>query len=174
MTRFGRPAGRFFGVKDEQRRIDRDMELYQTTYGTVVAWYFLDRSQTVVDDIYDEGFVEGGKAFDGPHPIPVLAAVPTQGQDAEDDRGFATYDSVTLQLSFEQARRARLSGDLVRDRERHLHDRFVFRERVFDVKDIQMSGHFDPTNRDTVIRIVAEQVRPDELVDSAAFSHWSA
>lgn len=176
MTRFGRPHGRFFSVRKEQRRIDRALDLYQGTYGTEVDWYFLVRGEggTVIDDTYDEGLVTGGKAFDGPHRIPVLSARALQGQEGADDQGFAVFDHVTLKLSYEQARRAGLSIDLIERREEHLHDRFVWRKRVFDVLAIQTAGHFDPNNRDVTILVQATQLRDDELVDSPEFQEYYA
>lgn len=172
---FTRPKGRFFRVNDELRRMDRAMEAEQQVHGTYVQWYFFDHEHTVMDDIYDEGFVSGGKRYDGPHRMPVMSASTAQGQDDnQGDQGFSTWDVVTLRLAFEQARRAGLSVDLVRDRERHLHDRFVYRDRVFDVTDIQSSGHFDPASRDTTFHVVGMQLRPDELVDSPDFASFSA
>lgn len=171
---FGRPRGRFFSTRDEMRRMDRDIELFQSTYGTEVAWYFYRAGASTIDDIYDEGSVTGGKVYDGPVRIPVLSAVPTQGREENDDQGFATYDHITLRLSFEQARKAGFSGNLVQDREQHLLDRFVFRARVFEVNEIQLAGHFDASNRDMVFSIAATQVRPDELVDSPSFAQYSA
>lgn len=171
---FGRPRGRFFSTRDELRRINRDVELYQETYGTEVGWYFYQASETVQDDIYDEGSVAGGKRYDGPHRMPVISAVPAQGPENPDDQGFATWDHVTLRIGFEQARKAGLDPDLIANRESHLLDRFVFRNRVFDVDSIQTAGHFDASNRDTVLEVNATQLRPDELVDSPDFARWSA
>lgn len=172
---FGRPRGRFFTVKDEKRRIDRDMELFQAVHGTTVQWYFLDEEHTVHDDIYDEGFVEGGKSYNGPTPIPVLSAQAQQGQETNsDDTGFAVYDRVTLRIAYEQARRAGLDPELTKYREGRLHDRFVWRGRVFDVESVQTRGHFEQTSADTTILVIGVQLRPDELVDSEAFAEYSS
>lgn len=172
--RFGRRRGRFFGVRDEQRRINRGLELYQSEYGTEVEWWFLHVEDTVIDDTYDEGDILGGKAFDGPHRMPVLAALTRQGQEMADDQGFAVFDHVTLKLSYEQARRAGLSLNLINRREEHLHDRFVWRDRVYDVEAIQTSGHFDQTSRDMTILVQATQLRDDELIDSPEFQKYYA
>lgn len=172
--RFGRPGGRFFGTKDEYRRLDRDIELHQQVYGTDVEWWFLEHAGhgTVVDDIYDEGFVEGGKGFAGPARIPVLSAIAQQGNEQEGDAGFASLDRVTLRMSYEQVRRAGLDLDLVANREQHLHDRFVFRGRVFDVEGIQSAGHFDPAARDVTLHVTGRQLRTDELYDSPVFQAY--
>lgn len=170
---FNRPRGRFFGVKDERRRIDAGMEDYQQVYGTEVLWFFLDVATTQVDDIYDEGFVGGGRSYIGPLRIPVLSAVPAQGEEEAAEGGYASYDHMTLVMSYEQVRRAGLDRNLVQDRELRQLDRFVFRNRVFDVDAVQTSGHFEQASADTVLRVEATQLRPDELVDSAAFARWS-
>lgn len=174
-TRFGRPHGRFFSVRAEQRRLDRDLEQFQQVYGTEVDWYFLLAvgQGTVLNDVYDEGDVlGGGKAYDGPRRVPVLSAQTRQGQETSEDQGFYTVDHVTLRLSFEQARRAGLEIDLIANREAHIHDRFVWRRRVFDVMGIQTAGHFDPTNRDVTIVVQGTQLRADELVDSPIFQPY--
>lgn len=168
---FGRPRGRFFSTRDELERIGRDVELYQQAYGTEVDWWFLDEDHrdgtgTVTDDIYDEGFVESGKRYDGPRRIPVVSAVTVQGQENGGDAGFAVTDEVVLRLSYDQARRAGLDIDIVQNREQRLHDRFAFRGRIFDVEAIQSSGHFDAANRDTMLNVRGRQLRFDELYDS--------
>lgn len=173
-----RPNGRFFSVRDEQRRIDRGMEAFQHVYGTSVGWFFYVSSASAIDDIYDEADLSTeGKVYRGPQRLPVLAAVPTQGIESTDDVGFSSYDEVMLRVSLEQARGAGFTwsaDDFIRDRERFLLDRFIFRSRVFDVIDVQSSGHFDDSSRDTVFRVTGKQLRPDELVDSPSFSQYSA
>jgi hypothetical protein len=173
-TRYGRVAGRFFGTRDELRRLDRGLELYQQVHGTEVDWFFLEHPGhgTLLDDIYDEGFVESGKRFRGPRRIPVLSAVVTQGQEETGDQGFITFDRVVLRLSYEQARKAGLDLDLVANREERLHDRFVFRRRVFDVESVQTAGHFEPSNRDVTLHVVGRQLRFDELYDSPDFREY--
>ncbi len=173
-TRFGRPHGRFFSVRKEELRLNHALEQYQGVYGTEVQWYFLLKqgAGTVVDDVYDEGSVIGGKAYDGPHRVPVMAAQVRQGQAESDDQGMSTFDNVTLKLSYEQARRAGLDVNLINNRETHLHDRFVWRRRVFDVGSIQTAGHFDQNSTDMTILVQATQVRPDELVDSPIFQGY--
>jgi hypothetical protein len=170
-TRFGRRSGRYFPVKYEQARIDRDMELHQDVYGSVVFWFFYLEQQSTFDEIYDEGAVAGGKAYQTPPlRLPVIEAVPAQGQGSRDDQGFSTYDTVRLRVSYEQARRAGFDPDLVGQREDRLQDRFVYRDRAFEVTDIQTSGHFDPQSTDMVFSVEGRQLRPDELVDSPAFA----
>lgn len=179
--RFGRTRGRFFDTRDEEQRIDRALAQYQQVYGTEVLWYFLRApddpiniasSGTVVHDVYDEGLVTGGKSYDGPHRMPVMSAQALQGQDVEhDDQGMATWDHVTLKLSYEQARKVGIDLDLVENREAHIHDRFVWRKRLFDVEAIQTSGHFDQSARDMTILVQGVQLRSDEFIDSPQFEN---
>lgn len=176
-ARFTRPQGRFFRTRDEYTRLDEGLQTHQEQVGTRVLWYFLEHAghgpdATVVDDIYDEGLVTSGKAFHGPFSIPVLSAVVAQGQEEPDDTGFAVTDRMVLRLSYEQARRAGLDLDLTANREERLHDRFVYRRRVFDVEAIQTSGHFDPTDRDVTISVTGRQLRSDELYDSSQFQEY--
>ncbi len=176
-SRFTRPEGRFFRTRDEYTRLDEGLQTHQQQVGTRVLWYFLEHpgggpDSTLVDDIYDEGLVTAGKAFHGPFHIPVLSVVTAQGQEQSGDTGFATYDRAVLRLSYEQARRAGLDLDLAANREERLHDRFVWRRRVFDVEAIQTSGHFDPTDRDVTISVTGRQLRTDELYDSPQFQEY--
>lgn len=169
---FGRPRGRFFSVRDEQRRIDRDMELYQNVYGTEMLWFFYVPTATTYDDVYDEGSVTSGKSYSAPLRVPVLSAQTSQANEQADDQGFATYDRVQLRMSYDQVRRAGLDRDLVANREKHLLDRFVWRGRVYDVETITTAGHFDPASLDMVLYVAGVQLRPDELVDSPAFAAY--
>lgn len=183
VSRFGRPRGRFFSTRDEMQRMDRAMEIQQQVFGDEVEWYFhLPRVEegwvdgSVSDDIYDEGLVtsgDGGKRYDGPLRIPVLGINVAQGQEVNDDQGFATYDHVKFTASYEQLRRAGLDRDLIGNREEHLHDRFVWRDRVFDVESIQTSGHFEHSGRDMTVLVTANQVRSDELYDSPIFAKYA-
>jgi hypothetical protein len=172
---FGRPRGRFFSTKDEHERLNRGMELFQNVHGTEVDWWFFEHigaTKTVVDDIYDEGLITGGKKYHGPRRIPVLSAMHRQGEELNDDRGMQTFDHVTLRVSYEQARRAGLDLDVLANREELLHDRFVLRGRVFDVESIQTAGQFDSPMTPTVMHVTATQVRDDELYDSKEFQRY--
>lgn len=172
--RFGRPRGRFFRVKDEHERINRGMELFQSVHGTFVDWWFFEEPDhgTVLHDVYDEGLVEGGKHYRGPRRLPVMSVMHRQGEELNDDRGLATYDHITLRVSYDQARDAGLDLDLLANREDRLHDRIVWRGRVFDVESVQTAGDFDTAALPTTIHITATQLRDDELYDSPDFQPY--
>lgn len=173
--RFDRARGRFFSVRDERARMDRAMELQQEVFGTTILWYVFEHEGhgTVIDDIYDEGLVTGGKSYDSPLEVRVLGVNTAQGQETNDDQGLATYDHIRVVASYKTLRDAGVAIDLTANREGHLHDRIVWRRRVFDVEGIQTSGHFDPTNEDMTVLVTATQVRNDELFDSPVFQEYA-
>ena len=169
--------GRFFPPKYETRRIDRDVELHQRAFGTTVQWYFFDVEDTVIDDLYDEGAdtaVTGGRRWKGPITVPVLSAVRQEGIKVASDDGMYTLDTIDLRLSHEQARRVGLLPNMDQNTELHLRDRIVYDNRVFGLRNIQVTGQFEGSGHDVMVRILGVQLRPDELVNDPDFKKWSA
>lgn len=136
-----------------------------------------DPESSVFDSLYDEGSQStdgnGGKKFRPLYNLPVLSAHDAQGAESTDDQGLATYDRVILRLSFEQARRAGLSPGLIATRDEDLLDRFVYRSKVFDVRQITTQGHVSSQD-DLVVVVTGVEIRPDELEDSSVFSRYTS
>ncbi len=169
--------GRFFPPKYDMRRQDRDIELHQRAFGMVVQWYFFNVEDSVIDDLYDEGAdtpVTGGRRWRGPLPVPVLSAVRQEGFKSTSDDGMYTLDTIDIRLSHEQARRVGLLPNMDQNTELHLRDRVVYDNRVFGLRNIQVTGQAESSGHDVMVRILGVQVRPDELVNDPDFKDWSA
>lgn len=168
--------GRFFPPKYDLTRQDRDLTQHQRTFGQEVQWYFYDPETSVYDDVYGEGegSGSGGRRWKGPIPIPVLSAVRQEGFKVISDDGKYVLDSLDLRLSYEQVRRVGLAPDLDQSTETHQNDRIVYDNRVFGIRNIQITGQFEQAGRDVMARVLCVQVRPDELVNDPDFKQWSA
>lgn len=168
--------GRFFSPKYDLKRMDRDIELHQRTFGTVVQWYFYDPEASVYDDVYDEGQAApgGGRRWKGPTPVPVLSANRREGQKVITDDGMYVVDTIDLRLSYEQSRKVGLIPEMSQNQEQHYSDRFVYDNLVWGIRDISITGQFEPSGRDIMVRILGVRLRPDELVNDPDFAKWSA
>ncbi len=179
---------RFFPPRFDARRMDRDIAQHQQAFGTIVDWYFYDPDTSVYDDVYDEGqdtgggyangygtgYAGGGRRWRGPIRIPVLSANRREGFKVLSDDGQYSLDTIDLRLSYEQTRRVGLQPEISHNHEQHLRDRFVYDNRVFGVRDISVTGQFEPSGHDVVARVLGVQLRPDELVNDPDFVRWAA
>lgn len=166
--------GRFFSPKWEARRIDRDIELHQRAFGTTIDWYFYDPAESVYDAVYDEGQDLGeGRRWNGPTPIPVLSANRREGPNITSEDGMYVVDTIDVRMSYEQARRVGLVPEMSRNHEQHYSDRFVYDNIVWGIRDISVTGQFEASGHDIIVRILGVQKRPDELVNDIDFKRWS-
>lgn len=155
--------------------MDRDIEQHQRAFGQVLDWYFYDPDTSTFDDVYDEGQDKGGggRRWKGPVPIPVVSANRREGQKSLSDDGRYVVDTIDIRMSYEQARRAGLSPEIALNTEHHINDRFVYDNRVWGIRDISVSGQFELSGHDTMVRILGVQLRPDELVNDQDFRRWA-
>lgn len=166
----------FFSPRFDGRRQDRDIEQHQRAFGTIVQWYFFDSTNSVFDDVYDEGNAApgiGGRRWNGPHPMPVVSANRREGAKPSTDDGRYVVDTIDLRISYEQARRVGMKPEISQNHEAHLNDRFIYDNRVFEIKDISVTGQFDPSGLDVMLRVLGTQIRPDELVNDLDFQKWA-
>lgn len=169
MSRLDRKHGRF-SVDYETNEINNALANWQPTVGTVVAYYRLDRPDSVVSNIYDEG--DGtGKAWRIPYALPVMHATHEEGPRDDDAEGFYSTDSAYLTAAYDELTKMGMDR-LDIDTMKYLRDRFVYDDKVFKVNAIRILGQVQ--NRDIVVGIDGVQVKPDELVNDAAFKRWSA
>lgn len=169
--------GRYFTPKFDSRRIDRDIEQHQRAFGTFVEWYFFDPVNSTFDDIYDEGAStsgSGGRRWTGPIPMPVVSANRREGLKSTSDDGQYVLDTIDLRISYEQARRAGLLPEMSHNNELHIRDRFVYDGIVWGVRDISVTGQFEPSGHDTMMRILGVMLRQDELVNDPDFVKYAA
>ena len=186
-TRFYRPRGRFFSDQDEVSQINRAMDGYQDAWGTHVDWWFFipvggqpgdtEDAGSVFDNLYDEGDIlnasgTGGKKYRPLFNVPVLSSSVVQGDEQSTYGGMASYDVATLRMSYEQARKVGISSDLIATRDRDLFDRFVYRNKVYDVRSIRTAGHVSDLG-DLVVLVRGNEIRADELSDSSQFGRYA-
>lgn len=168
--------GRYFPPKFETRRMDRDIEKHQQAFGTVVGWYIYDPDTSRYDDVYDEGqdSGDGGRRWKGPLNIPVVSANRREGMRITTDDGMYILDTIDLRLSYEQSRRVGLVPEISHNHERHYKDRFIYDNLVWGIRDISVTGQFEASGHDTMVRVQGVQLRADELVNDPDFRAWSA
>lgn len=170
-------TSRYFSPKFDRLRIDRDIEQHQRAFGTFVRWYFFDPINSTFDDVYDEGQDlpgTGGRRWRGPVDIPVISANRREGQKTLSDDGQYVLDTIDLRMSYEQARRAGLLPEISRNNELHIRDRFIYDGIVWGIRDISVTGQFEPSGHETMVRILGVMLRPDELINDPDFALYSA
>jgi len=173
VTRWRRSRGRFFPTRYETKRMDVDIQAYQEQMGTTVLWWFFDFDDTQFNETYDEGDRINGKRFKGPIRLPVLSAVRIPAERRPSDEGMYGIDTIDVRMSYEQARRAGLGPELDLNTTPHLNDRVGYEGRVFEIRDILVTGQYDPTQTYMIIRVNGRQLRPDEMVFDPDFAAYS-
>lgn len=169
MGRLDSKRGRF-GTDFETNQIHDAMRGWQAaTVGDEVMWYRFNATNTVIHDIYDEGFGTG-KSYDGPIKVPVLHATHLEGRDENGDTGMYFNDELHFTASFDQIRRTGIV-ELDLETKNYLKDRILYDDRVFRIMNIQVLGQVQ--ERDIIAGVDATQVKPDELVNDVQFATWS-
>lgn len=142
-------------VKRHLNQINRSFRRYQRTVGQIVTWYEWDPTSSGVTGTYDEG----SRGWKPPRPMPILHLVRDEEEQVPREEGFITTGRVHLTASPEQLRRAGMSDPY--DSRRHLHDRFLWDNEVWEVRTWRLQGRL--VNFETVIGIDAQRVAPEEM-----------
>ncbi|MEW1675555.1 hypothetical protein ACJ6WD_10890 [Streptomyces sp. VTCC 41912] len=167
MSRADWKRGRF-SATDEVERIDRGLRAWQRHVGDVISYWRFSHARSVSHDIYDEGD-EGGLAYDGPWPVPVLHATHVEAGDQEDDRGFYTVDSLEITAGFAQIQKVGLTqADIHTDF--YLRDRIAYDGRLFRIAQMSILGQI--RRQDVLVSITAVEVKADELTADANFAQY--
>lgn len=173
MTFRRRARGRFFSTRYDTKRMQVDMQAYQEQMGQLVQWWFFDLGTSTYDETYGEPDLYGGRRYKGPTEIPVMSAVRIPGDRRRSDSGLYTVDTLEVRMSYEQARKAGLGPDVDVTTTPHLNDRIGYEGRIFELRDILVSGQYDPTQTYLVMLVTATQLRPDELVMDTDFAAYA-
>lgn len=169
MARADFKRGRFT-VAAETRSIEAGLRGYQSIAGDTVLYWRFDHEDSVEDPVYEEGSGTG-KVYFGPITVPVLHVVHTQGNNqAGDDQGFYTNDSLTTTVSFDQFTRTGLHRADIRTNN-YLRDRIIYDEKVFRIEEIRALGQIE--RADLILAIAATQVKADELADDPQFAAYA-
>jgi hypothetical protein len=168
MARLDWKRGRF-GADYETYEINSALSGYQSNFGDVIDYYRFIKSESRVNDIYDEGDLVG-KVFADPIRLPVLHVIHQEGPNEDEDTGFYYNDDLNVTASFSQITRAGLTlADL--ETQRYLKDRMVYNGKPFRVTAINILGQIQ--QRDVIVGIEGTQLRGDELVNDLQFAQWS-
>lgn len=168
MARLDWKHGRFSAAY-ETNEIDAALYGYQHNFGDNVDYYRFIRSESRMNDIYDEGD-QVGKVFADPIKLPVLHVTHQEGPNEDEDTGFYNNDDITVTASFSQVSRTGLTLVDV-ETQSYLKDRLVYDRKPFRITSINVLGQLQ--QRDIIVGIEATQLRGDELVNDLQFAKWS-
>jgi len=169
MARFGN-KGRF-DTRYELKGIFEGMqEELQEFIGQLIPWYRFDAVNSVVDPIYNVGAESGGRRFYSPFLLPVIGTDLEEGVEVDSGQGSYTTDVCHLVVSFDQAEKAGLRR-MDYNWRMFLGDRFVYKDTVFQVRNIQIRGPVG--ERYEVIGIDGWQMNAEELINDPDFAKYA-
>lgn len=139
-------------------------DLYQPV-GQTLTWWVFDKAGSQVDPIYDVAGPQEGRVWFEPVPVPVLGARLSQQGSDQSQQGFYTSDELSVVLSVGQV--DMIIRDIVDSPDAHLADRFEYKDAIWTPNRIWPRGAL--RGEFVVVSVSARQVKPDELVNDAAF-----
>lgn len=170
------PGGRFTSDFEMNRIGDGITADLTLPAGTVAEWWKFDKTNTVVDDVYDVEPIGAGRVWTGPQNIKVIRSSISQGTNHVNQRGYYNADTLHLTLNVDDLRlvspelfttrgyvRAKIS-----DANRY---RIVWHEQVYRPIKTQQAGLVQ--NRNALVVLDCIQVMPDELVNDIQFLQYA-
>jgi len=160
--------GRFSALHEIESVGEGVVNDLQEPMGQKVRWWVFSQAATEVDPVYDVGANTGtGRMWEVPFEMSVVQATITQGPLFQNDRGFYTLDNLVLVVNATEMY-SKLP-DMAYGPDAHLKDRVEYRSHVFTPTLIYPKGHIQ--NHLVVVRIEAQEVKPEELVNDVQFNH---
>ena len=168
MSRLDNKIGRWT-ADVETDQIYTAMRGWRQVSGDWIDYYRFNAPATVIDDIFDEAVGEG-RVYYPRIRIPVLHATIVAGENQNTDMGFYFNDTLVVIVAFDQFTRTGMDyADVLQGN--YLKDRIYYNQKVFRTLSMVPSGKIQ--QRPTMIRIVATQLKPDELIDDTQYAPWS-
>jgi hypothetical protein len=167
MGRLDWKKGRF-SADSETERIFRGLRGYRDTTGDWLDYYRLNEAATQIDPIYDEAV--GGRVYFPPVRVPVLHVTHIEGENLNTDTGFYYNDTLSASIAFDQFTGVGMSHADIQTGN-YLNDRVYYDQKIFRIVQLAIRGQIQ--ERDIIVGLEAEQMKPDELVDDPQFSQWS-
>lgn len=168
MSRLDYKRGRF-NSDFETNRMFVAMEGWQKSYGDVIRYYRFNAATSQVDPVYDEA-VGVGRQYFPPIAVPCQHVTHVQGENEYGQYGMYHNDTLTAFISFSAFTGVGLTyADI--ETGKYLDDRLLYDRKVFRVVQIIAQGQIQ--QRDVIILMQGQQMKPDELVDDPEFS-WYA
>jgi hypothetical protein len=158
-------SGRFdwrYELNSIHAGVDRDL---QKQTGQIVPWFVYDKTNTVVDPVYDVGARSGaGRKWITPVNVPVLDAIKVEDSESANTRGLYTVDSIKIIVSPQALRLVGLE-DVIENPDVHMTDRVVYENKVFSLDEIRVRGRLAGGYSYTMVAIEGTQVKNEELVN---------
>ncbi len=168
MSRLDFKHGRF-NSDFETNRIFTAMEGWRRSYGDVLRYYRYDSAASQMDPVYDEA-VGVGRQYLAPIAVPAQHVTHVQGANEYCQTGMYYNDTLTGYVSFAAFTGVGLSYSDI-ETGNYLDDRVVYDRKIFRVVQLITQGQIQ--QRDILIMLQAQQLKPDELVDDPEFANWS-
>lgn len=163
------PGGRFdsdFETNDLLVGVDTDLK---NPVGTFAEWWVWDPIATQIDPIYDVGSLGVGRRWTGPHVLPVVRSVITQGNVPTSSRGYYNADTLHLTLNAEDVNK--IAPGVINNPDYQNRGRIVWHNQVYRPTLVQQRGII--SERFTLIVVDCIQVSPEEMVNDTQFSSYA-
>ena len=169
MSRAYTPGGRFdadYETDAIQDGIDWDLK---NPVGTIAEWWVYDPTTTTTDPIYDTGYLNYGRSWKGPHKLPVVRAVWSQGAVPQSEKGFYNVDSLHLTLNARDIQN--IDPNVLNNPDIETRGRIVWKGQVYRPQGVQQRGII--AERYTLVTVECAQVMPDEMVNDHQFLQYA-
>jgi hypothetical protein len=164
------PGGRFDLAYERRSILSGITEDLRIPVGQTIDWWRWDPTDTVVDNVYDVGSINGGRLWYPPIKLPCVNAVIFQGVSMQNERGFYNTDVMRITINMEDVEK--LIPTVLTITDSFLKDRIVYRGQVF------RPTHFYPRglikDKYTLLTLDASQINSEELVNDSQFQAYSS
>lgn len=169
MARSDAKKGRF-NADSETKRIFHGISGYERNYGDYLTYFRFNAGLSETDPIYNEATV-GGRVYNGPYRVPATHVTHVEGQNEYGDKGFYYSDSLTAQISFNDFIACGMTyADI--ETGNYLNDRVIYDRKLFRITDLSIRGQIQ--ERDIMVGLDAQQLKPDEVVDDPQFAAYAS
>jgi hypothetical protein len=145
------------------------MQGWRKSYGDVIRYYRLNLAASQMDTVYDEA-VGAGRQYFAPISVPAQHVIHIPGQNEYGEYGMYYNDTLTAFVSFQAFIGVGMTyADI--ETGNYLDDRVLYDRKIFRVVQIVNKGQIQ--QRDIIVTVNCQQMKPDELVDDPEFARWS-
>lgn len=168
MSRLDFKKGRF-SSDFETDQVFEAMEGWQSSYGDTIRYYRFEAAASQMDPVYDEA-VGVGRVYKPFITVPCQHVIHLPGANEYGEYGMYYNDTLAATISFQAFTGV---GLVLADIENgnYLDDRVLYDRKIFRVVQLNIRGQIQ--QRDIIVAMQAQQMKPDELVDDPEFAEWS-
>jgi len=135
---------------------------YRNYVGTTVQWWEFDREDSTTHAVYDEG---PERIWHQPFVLPVMVVIRDEDRKVPQEQGFYAVSTIHLTFGTDMAARAGMRDP--HDARFHLHDRFLWDDKYFEVRRFQISGRLK--RYEVVIGVDGTALSEEEFFNDP---HW--